>query len=111
VGGVHVFIDYTSKSAVTFDSIYFMNTVVKLEMNERKGVKYLAGRFNTTTVNSREDLILHREGTKELGNKIPALKIPFVLKENETVISYKEGGKIKYFKIAGLKKNDTDFYP
>ena len=76
-----------------------------------KGIKYLAGRFNTSTVNSRDDLILHNNATKEVGNDHPENKTPFELKENEAVISYKEGAIIKYYKISDIEKAETDFYP
>ena len=111
VRGVNVFINYTSETKIEFDSIYFIGRVVKIEINEMKGIKYLAGRFNTSTVNSRDDLILHNNATKEVGNDHPENKTPFELKENEAVISYKEGAIIKYYKISDIEKAETDFYP
>ena len=49
---------------------------------------------------------MSNEPYAEYGNKVPELpkKSFFQLKENECVISYKQSGKTKYFKIKGLTK-------
>lgn len=111
VRGTNVFIYYDAEAAVAFDSIYFNNAVVKIQLKTNKGKTYLAGHFNTSTVHRKEDLILHADEKKEVQNKKPILKkLPFELKEGEAVISYKEGEKQKYFKIQGLKKTKGVIY-
>lgn len=110
VSGVNVFINYTSATAVAFDSIYFRNQGVRLEYVSQKENKSIAGYFSTSTGKRTVDLILHKDPKKEVGNAFPERKIPFVLKENEAVVSYKEGKATKYYKITGLKKSKTDFY-
>jgi hypothetical protein len=111
VHGVNVFISYTSKSEIAFDSIYFRNKAGKLEINTQKGTKYIVGHFNTSSVNSRKDLIFRKDSKKEVGNAPPEKRIPFELKENEAVISYQEAGTTKYYKVSNLKKEASVFYP
>jgi len=111
VRGVNVVINYTSSSEVKFDSIYFINKVIKIEFKSVKEQQVLVGHFNTSSVNSKEDLVLHADSTKELKNTIPSLKkFPFELKENEAVISYQEGKKTKYFKVENIKVGKSVFY-
>jgi hypothetical protein len=58
------------------------------------------------------DIIFDANPVKEMHNSVPTIKkIPFQLKENEAVISYKIKGKIKYFKIASVKKEKSLFFP
>ena len=64
--GVNVFIKYTSENKIDFDSIYFMNRIVKVELNNVKANKTVIGRFNTSSVNARKDIVLHENATKEI---------------------------------------------
>lgn len=111
VSGTWVRINYETNTEIKFDSIYFQGrkTVAQLQTNKSK--TYVSGHFNTSTVRSKKDLILHRDGKKEYGNKPPTAKIPFELKENEAIISYSENGKTKYFKVENIKQTATDVYP
>lgn len=111
VHGINVFITYTSKKTIAFDSIYFRNKVVRLEMKEINGIQHLTGRFNTSKVNSRKDLILHRDTQKEVGNEPPKIKFQFDLNSNDAVISYRVAGKTKFHKVFNIKKERTGFYP
>lgn len=109
VRGTNVFITYTSESAIAFDAIYFNNKRTKVEFIKSENSNQIAGYFNTST-RKDADITLHQNATKELYNKIPETKkFPFELKETEAVISYKEKGKINYFKVT-LKKEKSDFY-
>jgi len=49
----------------------------------------------------------------EFGNEMPEIsqKIPFVLKDNECVISYKDGKTTKYFKVDNITEKDLIPYP
>ena len=112
VKGINVFVRYTAKQNIEFDSMYFHGRITKIEINEKKGVKFIVGRYNTATKKDNEDIILHSDSKKEVGNKIPATNtFPFELKENEAVISYQEKDKTKYYKIENIKQTKTDFYP
>ena len=92
---------------IVIDSVFFRGLVSKIE---KKPTVYVA-RFKTN-INNREDLIMHGKTDQEYGNKPPTMnsKFPFVLEDDEAVISYKEKGKIKYFKQK-LQKEEPDLYP
>ena len=111
VHGINVYLSYTSKSTVDFDSIYFRNRVVKLSKKQLPATQILMGYFNTSTVNSIEDLKSHKEVPKKDNSKKQKLQIPFILKQDEAVISYTEGNGVKYYKVLTLKKQASDFYP
>jgi hypothetical protein len=111
VHGINVYINYTSKNAIDFDSIYFRNQTVNLETKNHKQTKLVVGYFNTSTTKSKKDLLLQKDATKSESTINLELKIPFNLKENEAVISYTEAGITKYYKVSNLKKEASDFYP
>jgi hypothetical protein len=111
VHGINVYINYTSKNAVDFDSIYFRNQTGKLEIKKHPETNLLVGYFNTSTTNNKKDLLLQREDKKSYSTIKNELKIPFILKENEAVISFTEAGTTKYYKVLNLKKEASDFYP
>ena len=111
VHGINVYINYTSKTAIDFDSIYFRNKTVKLETKKQKERKLLIGYFNTSTINSKEDLILQKEASNSDSTKNIEIPFPFILKENEAVIRYTIANVVKYYKISNLKKEASDFYP
>lgn len=108
--GVNLFIPVISnKNNIKLDSVYFQGNVVKLEF---KKDNLVVGRFLRPD-NQKRDLIMSNEPYAEYGNKIPELtkKIPFNLNENQCVISYKEGNKIKYFKIDNIREKELLAYP
>ena len=111
VHGINVYISYISKNAVDFDSIYFRNQTGKLEIKKHPETNLLVGYFNTSTTNNKKDLLLQREDKKSYSTIKNELKIPFILKENEAVISFTEAGTTKYYKVLNLKKEASDFYP
>jgi hypothetical protein len=110
--GLNLFIPITSNTGnIILDSIYFKDKQVKLEfVNDTLFV----GRFETDK-NKPLDIVMSSEPLAEYGNKAPKLseKLPFELKGDECVISYKAGKKTKFFKISNIiKKQDKQtLYP
>lgn len=104
-GGIDITFYYEANSTVVFDSIYFKGRKTKVQLRkDRKGTN-LFGKFYRKTKNSN-DLQLNKNTTKEYGNEPPKKEdeLPFELKENEAIITYKEEGKIKYYKVENIKK-------
>ena len=109
--GTIVEIELKGNSNIDFDSIFFRNKSTKVEINSATGKTLIIGHFNTSKRQKR-DLILDADVTKELKNTLPDVKkIPFELKKNEAILSYKVGRKIKYFKIKNIKKSKPVFFP
>ena len=109
VQGINVKIAYSSNRTIEFDSIYFSKRIVDLQIKDSKAGKMVVGYFIT---NQRKDMILDENPIRELENPVPIIRsFPFELDENEAVISYKFKGKIKYFKIASIKKEKSLFLP
>lgn len=111
VSGMWVRVNYEADTTIAFDSLFFQGKKTKIELQTIQNKTYASGHFNTSTVNSKADLMLHSNGKKEYGNKAPEKKFPFELKENEAVISYLENGETKFFKIENIKKAEAVFYP
>jgi hypothetical protein len=88
---------------VVIDSMYFRGRRVKVEI---KSSSYI-GRFNSI-LNQRQDKVLHSDSQKEFGNLAPKVEteIPFELENDEVVLSYKEKGKLKFYKIQLEKAED-----
>ncbi|OSY88981.1 hypothetical protein WH52_04780 [Tenacibaculum holothuriorum] len=103
-------IAYTSNDEVSFQELFYQNKKTKVFTGAEKKQKLVTGTFNTSTVNDKNDLILHNDPTRELKNKAPEEKFPFQLKENEAVISYVKNNKTYYFKIEDIK-NKKVFMP
>ena len=111
VSGTKVEFALKENSNIDFDSIIFRNKSTKVEISTASGKMLLIGHFNTSKRQNR-DLILDANVTKEMKNTLPDVKkIPFELKENEAILSYKVGNKIKYFKIKNIEKAKSVFFP
>lgn len=98
--GTNVYISIKSNpNNIILDSIYFKGKQAKLGQENNLFV----GRF-TSNIIQKQDIIMSNEPYAEYGNKIPRLpeKLPFELKDNECVVSYKEDNSIKYFKIKNV---------
>lgn len=83
---------------IVLDEVYFLDKKLKLKLDAGS---YIA-KINTII---NKDLILHSDPKKEYGNTPPVMeKIPFKLKDNEAVVSYKIKGIVKYYKLKVTHK-------
>lgn len=108
--GLNIFIP-TEDTSIILDSVYFRGKAAKLEVQYQKG-KIFIGRF-ISDFNKKKDIIMSNEPKAEFGNEMPKVPqtIPFKLKDNECVISYKDGKTIKYFKIDNVVEKELIPYP
>ena len=104
--GINVFIELRDES-LQLDSIYFRGKVAKFEVKPSNKTLFI-GRFINES-NDKKDIMMSSNSNEEYGNKAPELpkKIPFELKDDECVVSYKSNGKTKYYKIANLVKKQS----
>ena len=111
--GINLFIqtEGTLKDNIQLDSVYFRGNSAKFEVKPNNSTLFI-GRFSLAA-NQKKDLIMSNKPKAEYGNELPKLKtkIPFELKENECVVSYKDGNKTKYFKIENVVGKQLQFYP
>jgi hypothetical protein len=108
--GLNIFIP-TGDASIKLDSVYFRGKAAKLEVNNLNRTIYI-GRF-ISDFNKKKDLIMSNEPNAEFGNVMPKIpqKIPFVLKDNECIISYKDGKITKYFKVNNVIEKNLIPYP
>ncbi|HEY5688943.1 MAG TPA: hypothetical protein VIS27_11625 [Yeosuana sp.] len=108
--GIDIYIPIISNvNKIELDSIYFQGKGAKLEF---KNDSLVVGRF-ITDLNKKRDLIMSNEPYAEYGNQVnqPSLKQWPALKNNQCVISYKEGSKTNYFMIDNISKKPLLAYP
>jgi hypothetical protein len=87
---------------IELDSVYFKGKSAKLVQSTQN---LYFSRFIMKPAYT-EDIILSSDMAEEHKNKLPKRdsKIPFELKPNECIISYKMGGETKYYKISNIKE-------
>jgi hypothetical protein len=108
--GLNIFIPVTDNSII-LDSVYFRGKVAKLELKQQDSMFYV-GRF-ISDFNTKKDFIMSNEPYAEYGNEMPktSIRIPFELKDDACVISYKKGKTTKYFKVVNIIEKDLIPYP
>lgn len=106
---VNLIVEYNNLQNVTLQDAYFLNRKAKVSLENQGKNKVISANINTSTIQSREDLILHNNPTEELKNTPPTKKLPFNLKDNEAVISYTKNNKLYYFKVENIKKKKDVF--
>ena len=99
-----------SDAGFELDSVYFRGRAAKLEWKE--GAKQFVGRFQSE-FNKKEDIIMDKDPAKEYGNELPdsASSIPFELKQDECVVSYKKGNRTHYFKVEKIVEKQMIAFP
>jgi len=98
--------------SIVFDSIFFNGKMKRLGNTVSDNKQLLIGNFPTTTL-SDKNIIMHSDPKEEMANKIskPILNYPFVLADNECVVSYIIKKKKRYYKVENLKKEKSIYYP
>jgi hypothetical protein len=111
ISGTQIEIRINKATDIVFDSLYFNNKATKLKITKSGDSTILIGHFNTS--NEKEaDFILNSDRKKELKNPIPKIKrIPFEIKKNQAILSYKIANSLNYFKIEKIEEIKTLFYP
>ena len=97
---------------VVFDSIFFKGKIKKLDNTVSDNIHQLSGNFPVTSL-SDKNIIMHSDPKEEMANKLPEPRpiYPFILTDNECVISYFIKKKVHYFKIENLKEEKPLYYP
>lgn len=98
-------------NTIELDSAYFKGKSAKLFISSQDQNLYF-GRFIMKPAYT-EDIILSSDIAEEHKNKLPVKesKTPFELLPNQCIISYKEGGKTKYYKISNIKEKRSNEVP
>lgn len=102
----NIFIPIVSNpNKMILDSVFFKGKQAKLEF---KNDNVFIGCFKSK-INQKQDLIMSNEPYAEYENKVPNLpqKTPFKLNEDECVVSYTVGNKLKYFKIENIARRES----
>lgn len=99
---------YESRN-LAFTTIYFHNRELKVTPSFHLDKFTLVGGY-TTLVSEHilvDEIKIEGEATKESNSD----DIPFDLKDDEAVIVYQINGKNFYYKVSGIKKLETVYYP
>lgn len=111
--GINLFIPVLNELPpnMQLDSVYFRGKGTKLEIAANNPSLYI-GRFSGK-FNQKQDIIMSNDSKEEYGNQLPIKQeeIPFDLKDNECVVSYKDSNSSKYFKIENITEKKSEHYP
>lgn len=115
-------VDLEEGNKIEFLEVFFRGYVLPAAM-EKDGEKlYIICNYKDIPKVKKPDIIMHSDPKKEAGNQPPGSiskenqDFPFELKEDEAVISYKNGAadpkkrKIVFFKITGIKTKPSLIY-
>jgi hypothetical protein len=109
---VHVTIQNIDGATYELKDFYFRGrkTILEDASTNNNGL-YVAYFINPTK--TEKEIILHKDHKKEAGNEPPHLegKFPFILENDEGIISYTENGKLKYHKLKNIVNKFPVFYP
>jgi len=99
-------------NGIIYDSIFFKGNTKKLGHTVFEKKQLLSGNF-PTSIASDKNIIMHADPLEEMVNKPATIltNFPFVLTDNECVISYIFKKKKHYFKIDKLIKEKAIYYP
>lgn len=112
--GINIFISINEDipEGLMLDSVYFRGKAAKLEVKPNDKTLYI-GRFKTGFNVMKQDIVMSSDSKEEYGNQLPKIetKIPFDLKDNECVVSYKKGDKTQYYKIENIIEKQAQQFP
>jgi|LGVD01.1.fsa_nt_gb hypothetical protein len=99
-------------SPLHFDTVFFQNREEKIAAEFNSNIFTIFLRIATID-SDKANLKMSKDPKDEFGNPVPVKtkNIPFDLKEDEAVLLYNVKGKEYYYKISGIKKLETVYYP
>lgn len=113
--GVNLFIPTNLKTYdhQKLDSVYFRGQSAKLEIKESSSGLLYIGRFKSEFNQPKQDIVLSGDHKEEYTNQLPKkpIEIPFELKDDECVVSYRKDDKTLYFKISNIVQKAPLNYP
>jgi len=109
VSGTTVKLYPSINTIATPDSLYFRNRVSEVRVLSKDDKTYWIAYYSDANPNDRKMCINTQD---EYGNRPPVeYKIPYTLKEDEAMLSFFVGKQKYHYKIMGLIKEETLFYP
>ena len=99
---------------VRFQEMYFRGQTA-LVTTEKNGDGLIV-KANFATASKKQDLVMHADPKKEVGNQPPVVQkdsnkdFPFDLGPQEAVLSYIDKNRVKYVKLSELKEKSPLIY-
>lgn len=102
---------------IAMQQLYFRGKITDVTYEVNNGKRYILAKFLDKEFH-QNDIIMHGNIKNEVGNRPPKLEkneneqFPFVIENNEAILSYieKDGKKVKYIKITGIKQKQPLIY-
>lgn len=105
---VHILLSAIDEN-VQPDSLFFNQSKAKIDIKTAEKGHLWVANFRKS---APRDINMHGEPKEEYGNTPPKMEeFPFELAKDEAVIGYYTKEKKAYFKIIGLQKKETLFFP
>ncbi|TAI47503.1 hypothetical protein [Flagellimonas allohymeniacidonis] len=100
-------------SDIDVKQAFFRGMVTDIRWEKRKEGQILVADFKIEE-RTKPDIIMDADPKEEVGNQPPSLhkqeEFPFELESSEAIISYNDKGKMRYFKVIGIKDGKPLFY-
>ncbi len=107
--GVNLLFPVKAGVYIVLDSVYYKDQKAPLERIQKDN--YLVYKATLEVSDAPYDLVMHADPKEEFGNRPPPLKkVPFELEDDEAVISYTRNGKVRYFKVSGIRPSPAIHY-
>ncbi|WP_073083728.1 hypothetical protein [Winogradskyella jejuensis] len=101
--GTNIFIEIKDENIV-LDSVHFRGKTVKLETKPANPQLFI-GRLKSEGNTNQYEVVSTSDQKEQMED------FPFRLENDECVVSYKENGKIKYFKLIDIKEKPIEALP
>lgn len=109
---VQITVQNVDSATYEFKDFYFRGSKTTLQdASTKNNGLYVAYFINPIKI--EKEIILHKDHKKEAGNEPPHLQenFPFILENDEGVISYTENGNLKYYKLKNIVEKFPIYYP
>ena len=101
--GTNIYIEVKDENVV-LDSVFFRGQTVKLE-TKPANLQLFIGRLKSEGNTNQYEVVSTSDQKEQMED------FPFKLENDECVVSYKENGKIKYFKLTDIKEKPIEALP
>ncbi|MEM8999149.1 MAG: hypothetical protein AAGB24_02710 [Bacteroidota bacterium] len=113
--GMNMELPFTSDAEVSFTSVYFRGKLFKCKVEQKEGKKVLKATYLSVR-DTKPDMVMHSDSTKEVGNQPPELSKKMVsgfkLESDEAIIVYVKAGDSteNFTKVSDIKEKKPLIY-
>ena len=95
----------------TLEKVFFRGMEAPISLTKNGEQWVASANFNSSGL-EKPDIIMHSDSTKEVGNQPPAMgvEMPFQIENDQCLLVYKEGKRLRYVKLENVKEKETKVF-